>query len=163
MSSSWSQDANCTSGLGMYCVELARGNFQPCVYEPHRKLHELNPCDHLCRFYCLCITHFKRNVLALRSQVSNNVYNAMLSLVSAEGHPDIAKTLDVIRRGNRKAKGNSSFILKHSALIINYSMVERQRDGEVCLACHISTNESDTSLHMEGFTIHHKQKLTSSL
>ncbi|KAG1727710.1 hypothetical protein EDB19DRAFT_1857471 [Suillus lakei] len=91
-------------GLGMYCVELVRENFQFCMYEPHRRLHELNPYDHLRRFYRLCITHFKRNILTLRSQVSKDVYNAMWSLVSAESHPDIAKTLNTIRQGNRKAK-----------------------------------------------------------
>ncbi|KAG0704065.1 hypothetical protein DFH29DRAFT_997951 [Suillus ampliporus] len=91
-------------GLGMYCVELVRENFQFCMYEPYRRLHKLNPYDHLRHFYRLCITHFKRNILTLCSQVSKDVYNAMWSLVSAEGHPDIAKTLNTIQQENRKAK-----------------------------------------------------------
>jgi hypothetical protein len=87
----------------------------------------------------------------------------MWSLVSVEGHLDIAKTLNTIRQGNHKAKGTLSFVLKHSTLIIDNSMVERQRDSKICLACNIPTNEFDTSLHMESLAIHHEWKRTSSL
>lgn len=128
------------------------------MYEPHWRLHELNPHDHLHHFYHLCITHFKWNILTLRSQVSKDVYNAMWSLVSTEGHPDIAKTLNTIQQGNHKAKGALSFVLKHLTLIIDNSMVEKQRDGKICLACNILTNEFDTSLHMESLAIHHEWK-----
>lgn len=93
------------SGLGMFCVELCQNNTTICAYERNRQLRDLNPYDHLRRFYRVCITHFKRNVLALRTHVSSEVYSAMLSLASSEPQPDIEKTYATIRRGGRKAQG----------------------------------------------------------
>ncbi|KAG1746028.1 uncharacterized protein EDB91DRAFT_1080250 [Suillus paluster] len=65
---------------------------------------DLDPYAHLRRFYRVCVTHFKRNVQALRTYVSSEVYSAMLSLASSEPHPDINKTLATIRGGGRKAQ-----------------------------------------------------------
>ncbi|KAG1865181.1 hypothetical protein C8R48DRAFT_672460 [Suillus tomentosus] len=48
---------------------------------------------------------------ALHSQVSKNVYNAMLSLASAEAHPNIQTTLSIIRRAWLKDKESSKFAL----------------------------------------------------
>ncbi|KAG2137941.1 hypothetical protein DEU56DRAFT_736613 [Suillus clintonianus] len=90
-------------GLGMYCVELSRSISTPCAYEPHRRICDLSPYDHLRRFYRLCVAHFKRNVHALRTHVSDEVYSAMLSLATSEEHPDIQRTLSIIRRGGPKA------------------------------------------------------------
>ncbi|KAG2745354.1 hypothetical protein P692DRAFT_201720309 [Suillus brevipes Sb2] len=100
-------------GLGMYCVEVSQGQSQYCIREPHRRICDLNPYDHLCRFYRLCITHFQRNILALRGQVSKNVYDVMLSLASAEAHPNIRTTLSIIRQGGkrREDKESSKFAL----------------------------------------------------
>ncbi|KIK44261.1 hypothetical protein CY34DRAFT_80290 [Suillus luteus UH-Slu-Lm8-n1] len=91
-------------GLGMFCVELCQNNTAICGYERNRQLRDLNPYDHLRRFYRVCVTHFKRNVLALRTHVSSEVYSAMLSLASSEPHPDIEKTYTIIRGGGRKAQ-----------------------------------------------------------
>ncbi|KIK33428.1 hypothetical protein CY34DRAFT_49613, partial [Suillus luteus UH-Slu-Lm8-n1] len=90
-------------GLGMYCVQLSRSISTPCTYEPHRRLCDLSPYDHLRCFYRLCVAHFKRNVHALRTYVSDEVYSAMLSLATCEEHPDIQRTLNTIRRGGPKA------------------------------------------------------------
>lgn len=90
----------------MYCVELSRSISTPCASEPHRRLCDLSPYDHLRRFYRLCVAHFKRNVHALRTYVSDEVYSAMLSLSTCEEHPDIQRTLNTIRRGGPKAAGN---------------------------------------------------------
>ncbi|KAG2116152.1 hypothetical protein DEU56DRAFT_748432 [Suillus clintonianus] len=91
-------------GLGMFCVELCQNNHAFCSYEQNRRLRDLDPYDHLRRFYRVCITHFKRNVLALRTYVSSEVYSAMLSLASTEAQPDIETTFKTIRAGGRKAQ-----------------------------------------------------------
>lgn len=91
-------------GLGMFCSELSKNIKTPCIYEPHRKLCDLTPYDHLRRFYRLCVVHFKRNLRPLQSQVSKEVYNAMLSLSSSDAHPNFQRTLSVIRGGGRKAE-----------------------------------------------------------
>jgi hypothetical protein len=90
----------------MYCVQLSQSVTMPCPYEPHRRLCDLGPYDHLRRFYRLCVAHYKRNVHALRTHVSDKVYAAMLSLATSEQHPDIQKTLSIIRSGGPKASGN---------------------------------------------------------
>ncbi|KAG1862305.1 hypothetical protein F4604DRAFT_1657854 [Suillus subluteus] len=90
-------------GLGMYCVQLSRSISTPCVHEPHRRVCDLSPYDHLRRFYRLCVAHFKRNVHALRTHVSDEVYSAMLSLATCEEHPDIQRTFNTIRCGGPKA------------------------------------------------------------
>ncbi|KAH7903935.1 hypothetical protein BJ138DRAFT_1019827 [Hygrophoropsis aurantiaca] len=90
-------------GLGLYCQYLCRTINLPCMYEPSRQLSELDPYDHLRRFYRLCVTHFKRNILALKGQVSEDAYIAMLSLATSEPHPNIDLTLEIIRRGSKKA------------------------------------------------------------
>ncbi|KAF8833796.1 hypothetical protein BDN67DRAFT_998876 [Paxillus ammoniavirescens] len=59
-------------GLGMFCVELSRQLSTHCKYEPSRPIGDLAPCDHLRRFYRLCIAHFHRNVCALKGLVPND-------------------------------------------------------------------------------------------
>ncbi|KAG2110340.1 uncharacterized protein F5147DRAFT_772592 [Suillus discolor] len=90
-------------GLGMYCVQLSRSISTSCTHEPHRRVSDLGPYDHLRRFYRLCVAHFKRNVHALRTHVLDEVYSAMLSLATCEEHPDIQRTFNTIRRGGPKA------------------------------------------------------------
>jgi len=63
------------------------------------------PYDHLRCFYCLCITHFYRNIQSLDGTVPKDVLQAMRSLTSAERHPDIEATLTFIRTGGPKATG----------------------------------------------------------
>lgn len=96
----------------MYCAQLSRSITTPCPYESQRRLCDLGPYDHLRRFYRLCVAHFKRNVHGLHTHVSDKVYAAMLSLATSEPHPDIEKTLDIIRDGGPKAAGELSSI-KH--------------------------------------------------
>ncbi|KAG1869710.1 hypothetical protein C8R48DRAFT_597246 [Suillus tomentosus] len=91
-------------GLGMFCSELSKNIKTPCIYEPHHKLCDLTPYNHLRRFYRLCIVHFKRNLWPLQSQVSKEVYNAMLSLSSSDAHPNFQRMLSVIRGGSQKAE-----------------------------------------------------------
>ncbi|KAG2127173.1 uncharacterized protein EDB93DRAFT_1270945, partial [Suillus bovinus] len=74
-----------------------------CPYESQCRLCDLGPYDHLRQFYQLCVAHYKRNVHALHTHVSDKVYAAMLSLATSEPHPDIQKTLDIIRDGGPKA------------------------------------------------------------
>jgi hypothetical protein len=103
----------------MFCTELSRNNHAFCIYEQNRRLCDLQPYDHLRRFYRVCITHFKRNIFALRRQVTPEVYSAMISLASSEPHLDFNKTLAIIRGGGRKAQGTiyddfSSALLNHA-------------------------------------------------
>lgn len=77
----------------------------PCRYEPSRHLCDLGPYDHLRWMYQLCAFHFKCNVQKLRTVVSPNVYNAMLSISSFEAHPSFENTLRLIKGGGKKAKG----------------------------------------------------------
>lgn len=86
-------------------MELCANNETPCVFEPHCQLCQLNAYDHLRRFYRLCVVHFKRNLLALRTHVSKDVYIAMLSLSASEAQPDLQMTFDIIKQGGRKARG----------------------------------------------------------
>ncbi|KIK75200.1 hypothetical protein PAXRUDRAFT_173493 [Paxillus rubicundulus Ve08.2h10] len=67
-------------------------------------MQELGPYDYLHRFFRLCIVHFQRNIKALGDSVKGKVQAAMYSLASAEHHPDIQQTLDIIRQGGRKQK-----------------------------------------------------------
>lgn len=92
----------------MFCVELCRNSSQPCRYEPHRLMQDLNPYDHLRRFFRLCITHFKRNIQSLVHSVDHKVLEAMYSIASSEAHQNFDETLDLIRKGGPKAKGKFS-------------------------------------------------------
>jgi len=92
-------------GLGMYCVQLSRSVTMQCVYEPERRICDLNPYDHLRRFFRICVAHYKRNVLALRTHVPQDVFTAMLSLATSEHHPNLEATLNIIRNGGPKALG----------------------------------------------------------
>ncbi|KAG2088548.1 uncharacterized protein F5147DRAFT_780942 [Suillus discolor] len=68
-------------GLGTYCVQPSRSISTSCTHEPHRRVCDLGPYDHL----------------------RHEVYSAMLSLATCEEHPDIQRTLNTIRRGGPKA------------------------------------------------------------
>ncbi|KAG2045256.1 hypothetical protein BDR03DRAFT_930234 [Suillus americanus] len=100
------------AGLGMYCAQLSRSITTPCPYESQHCLCDLGPYDHLRQFYWLCVAHYKKNVYGLHTHVLDKVYAAMLSLATSEPHPDIQKTLDIIRNGGPKAAGELSSI-KH--------------------------------------------------
>ncbi|KAF8122014.1 hypothetical protein EV363DRAFT_1405257 [Boletus edulis] len=91
-------------GLGKFCIELCRHNQQLCTYESHRHLQDLDPYDHLRRFFRVCIVHFKRNIRPLKHEVSHSVIEAMYSIASAEPHQDFEATLTRIRRGGAKAR-----------------------------------------------------------
>ncbi|KAF8833986.1 hypothetical protein BDN67DRAFT_915867, partial [Paxillus ammoniavirescens] len=93
-------------GLGRFCVELCRDNWQPCSYEPHRRMRELDPYDHLRRFLCVCITHFKRNIQALVQDVDKKVIAAMYSVASSDAHPNFKATLTWL-----KDKETSKFMI----------------------------------------------------
>ena|ERR1700710_2738298 len=100
----------------MFCVELCQKHHEFCMYERNRRLCDLEPYDHLRRFYRVCVAHFKRNVFALHTQVTPEVYSAMLSLASSEPHPNIQETLATIRGGGRKARGKFYGNLSSSTL-----------------------------------------------
>ena len=76
-----------------------------CSREPGRTLRSLNAYEHLKRFFRLCVTHFKRNIKALETHISDDVYAAMLSLSSSRPHPDLEGAFKKIDNGGRKAKG----------------------------------------------------------
>ena len=90
----------------MFCQSLSKvlGSF--CEYEPHRRLRELDPYEHLRRFFRICITHFKRNIHDIGTHVSPGVKAAMLSLASSEPHPDLEGAFKIIENGGSKAKGD---------------------------------------------------------
>lgn len=90
-------------GLGKFCQWLSRDVHKACFDEENRKLSELDPYEHLKRFFRLCIVHYKRNIRALRNHVSHEVYTAMLSLATSEPLPDLNKVLEIIRAGGDKA------------------------------------------------------------
>lgn len=144
----------------MYCVEVSQGQSQYCIREPHRRICDLDPYDHLRRFYRLCITHFKRNILALRGQVSKNVYDAMLSLASAEAHPNIRTTLSIIRQGGKKARGKVylKYHSEHLIICCRCSMAQRQGDFKVCIARNLPPNEFHTNRNMESITNDYKRE-----
>jgi len=78
-----------------------------CPFEPERLLNTLGPYEHLARFYRYCFAHYTRNVAKLRPHVTAEVYQAMMSLASAKQLPDFKGTLDLIRKGGKKASGTS--------------------------------------------------------
>jgi len=100
------------SGLGKFCVELCKGIPQPCIYEPHRRICDLDPYDHLWRFFRVCVVHFKRNIRPLNHELSHNVIEAMYSIASAEPHVNFNATLTKIRNSGAKAKGMSCILQK---------------------------------------------------
>ncbi|KAG1814626.1 uncharacterized protein BJ212DRAFT_1242882, partial [Suillus subaureus] len=55
------------------------------------------------QFYCLCLAHYKCNIHSLRSQVLKDMEIAMLTIASAEPHPDLQGTLTKIKKGGKKA------------------------------------------------------------
>ncbi|TDL13756.1 hypothetical protein BD410DRAFT_720612 [Rickenella mellea] len=102
---SWIADAHKGQalGLGMFCQWLCRDETTVCSDEPPRQLQDLTQYEHLARFYRLCITHFKRKIRELRSSITPEVQVAMLSLSSAEVHPDLQGAFATIRAGGKKA------------------------------------------------------------
>lgn len=89
----------------MLCVELCSHNLQYCRYESARRMCDLNPYDHLRRFFRVCIAHFKRNLQTIARDVDAKVLAAMYSLASSDAHPSIETTFQIIRNGGRKARG----------------------------------------------------------
>ncbi|KAF8184741.1 hypothetical protein BJ912DRAFT_852992, partial [Pholiota molesta] len=103
----WIADAHMGQalGLGLYCQQLCAEINGYCSLEtPIRQLSTLNPYDHLRRFFRQCVAHFKRKVQELGSQISPEVKAAMLSLASAEPHPDLDGAFEIIENGGPKAK-----------------------------------------------------------
>lgn len=68
-------------------------------------MRDLNPYEHLRRFFRVCVVHFKRNIQPLRHKLSQEVIEAMYSIASADAHQDFEATLAIIRSGGPKAKG----------------------------------------------------------
>ncbi|KIJ53274.1 hypothetical protein M422DRAFT_242411 [Sphaerobolus stellatus SS14] len=90
-------------GLGHYCVEICQDIDAACPIEPDRLLRSLTPYEHLLRFYRYCLAHYSRNASKLRSHVSTEVYQAIMSIPSAEAVPNFEELLNIIRRGGKKA------------------------------------------------------------
>ncbi|KAG2111578.1 uncharacterized protein F5147DRAFT_744738 [Suillus discolor] len=90
-------------GLGMYCVYLCKDSIQACCYDTTALLHDLDPYDHLCCFYCLCLAHYKRNIHSLHGQIPKDMEIAILTIASVEPHPDLQGTLKKIKKGGKKA------------------------------------------------------------
>lgn len=63
---------------------------RPDFHEPHRRLHDLGPYDHLHRVFRLCEVHIFRNIK--KSLVPETVKQKMRSLVCLE-HPNWDETL----------------------------------------------------------------------
>jgi hypothetical protein len=92
-------------GLGRYCEEICIDMAGYCAIEWSKSLHSLTPYEHLARFYRYCFAHFTRNVTGMRGHVTSEVRHAMMSLASAEAIPDLKATLELIRKGGKKATG----------------------------------------------------------
>ncbi|KAJ8457091.1 hypothetical protein ONZ45_g18455 [Pleurotus djamor] len=90
-------------GLGKFCQYLCRARSDPIPDEPTRRFCYLDPYDHLRRCYKACVVHFKRNICDLGPHISIDVRNAMLSLASAEPHPDLEGIFQIIQSGGKKA------------------------------------------------------------
>lgn len=90
-------------GLALYCVYLCKDSIQACRYDTTTLLRNLDPYDHLRRFYRLCLAHYKRNIRSLHGQIPKDVEIAMLTIASAEPHPDLHGTLKKIKKGGKKA------------------------------------------------------------
>lgn len=106
-----SMNSHCSLlGLGKFCVELCRDIPQSCIYEPHRRTCDLDPYDHLQRFFRVCIVHFKRNIQPLKHGLPHDVIEAMYSIASAEPHINFDVTLAKICNGGAKAKGMSCML-----------------------------------------------------
>ncbi|KAJ8589143.1 hypothetical protein M405DRAFT_768039, partial [Rhizopogon salebrosus TDB-379] len=74
-----------------------------CVLVSRTLLRNLEPYDHLRRFYRQCLAQYKRNICSLRGQVHKDVEVAILSIASAEPHPDLQGALKKIKKGGKKA------------------------------------------------------------
>ncbi|KIJ44892.1 hypothetical protein M422DRAFT_251516 [Sphaerobolus stellatus SS14] len=83
-------------GLGLFCKELCKNTDWRCKVEPHRRLCDLTPYEHLARFYRYCFVHFTKNVTELKNFISTEVIHAMMSLASAEPLKDLPGTLQII-------------------------------------------------------------------
>ncbi|KAK7038761.1 hypothetical protein VNI00_010646 [Paramarasmius palmivorus] len=98
---SWTgdQDGAQAKGLGMHLQAIAQTRPGYDLYEPHRKLSELGPYDHLHRLYRVCTVHFARNIR--KCSVTPEVRRAMSSLACIE-HTQWDETLLLIRtKGGR--------------------------------------------------------------
>ncbi|KIJ26707.1 hypothetical protein M422DRAFT_272219 [Sphaerobolus stellatus SS14] len=86
-------------GLGLFCKELVKNTDWHCKGEPHQRLCDLTPYEHLAHFYHYCFAHFTRNVTGLKNFVSAEVIHAMMSLALAEPLKDLPRTLQIILNG----------------------------------------------------------------
>ncbi|TFK44080.1 hypothetical protein BDQ12DRAFT_594008, partial [Crucibulum laeve] len=91
-------------GVGLFCQWLCQNMFDFCSLEPWRRLQELTPYDHLHQFYCLCYVHFKRNIHDIRSTISVDVADAMLSLAVSKPHQNLEGAYALINKGGPKAR-----------------------------------------------------------
>ena len=148
--------ANIHIGLGMFCVELCRANNNYCKYEPARRICDLNPYDHLRRFFRVCIAHFKRNLRSLAQAVDPTVFAAMHSLASSDAHPNINETLQMIQQGGSKARGKSTLHMLPQHLTKLNSLAKGQRDCQVCASWTIPTIQLDPPVHLESLTNYHQ-------
>ncbi|KAF5382081.1 hypothetical protein D9615_004312 [Tricholomella constricta] len=91
-------------GLGRFCQLLCQPLDRFCRYDGKQRLRDLDPYEHLRRFFRICITHFKRNINDIRRYISKDVRIAMLSLASSQPHACLEETLRFIEAGGQKAK-----------------------------------------------------------
>ncbi|KAH7917286.1 hypothetical protein BV22DRAFT_1108596 [Leucogyrophana mollusca] len=85
-------------GLGMFCVYLCQNSIKVCRYDPTCLLRELDPYDHLRRFFRLCVVHFKRNILALGHSITK-IRRCLIPL-------DVWKASPSTTNGNEQAHRN---------------------------------------------------------
>jgi hypothetical protein len=84
----------------------------------------------------------------------------MLSLASAEAHPNIRTTLSIIRQGGKKARGKVylKYHSEHLIICCRCSMAQRQGDFKVCIARNLPPNEFHTNRNMESITNDYKRE-----
>lgn len=96
--------AHFTLGLGLHLQNRA-AEFpnKMDLHEPHRKLVDLTPYDHLHRIFRLCVVHIYRNIKTCK--VSETVRNLMRSLICME-HDSWDETISQIEsQGGKPAQG----------------------------------------------------------
>lgn len=119
-------------------------------------MRDLNPYDHLQRFFRVCVVHFKQNIQPLKHALPHNIIEAMYSILSTEPHVNFEATLAKICGGGPKAKGTWYINFINNQVLNGISLAKGKGNFEVHDTRPLLTPQPYPSMYMEGIPINNK-------